>query len=270
MFSRNLITLVLVLVCSISFSQEELSAFFYSSPFYSLENGAYLETYIAVFGESVEYGQTEEEGMIQAKVEITMLFKQNNEIIDFRKYNVRSPLISDTLETRPNFIDMQRIPLETGTYSFELIIKDINNKTQTEFIFSDIVSLEFNNKDLSFSGIELVESYEDTEKQNILSKNGYDMMPYVSDFYPITIESLIFYVEIYNIDKIIGLDEPFLLKYFIEGHNTNKPLKEFSHFKKQISSPVNNVFTEMAIDKLPSGNFNLVIEIRDETNKLLK
>jgi GWxTD domain-containing protein len=269
--ARKIITSIIVCFFAITtFSQEGISAFFYSAPFYSPEHGAYLETYMAIVGESVNYKELDEEGMIQATVEVTMLFKQNNEIVDFRKYNLNSPAISDTLEEKPNFVDLQRIPLESGVYSFELMLKDLNAEETKEFKFLDIVTLNFNDQDLNFSGIEFVESYEPTKKQNIFTKNDYDLVPYVSDFLPNTVENLIFYVEIYNMDKAVGLDNSFLLKYYIEGHNTNKPLNEFSHFRKQISSPVNVVFSEMAIDKLPSGNFNLVVEVRDKTNKLLK
>ncbi len=269
MLKRSIFTLLITFSALTLISQDNLSVFFYSSPFYSPEQGPYLETYLTIVGESVKFIELEDEGQIQATMEVTMLFKQNKEIKDFRKYNLKSPIVYDTIEFKPNFIDMQRIPLDSGVYSFELIVKDINDSLLSVFIFNDILTINFNENDLNLSGIQLVESYEETEKTNIYSKNDYDLIPYVSDFYPNTMLNLTFYMEVYNIDKIVGLDEAYLLKYYIEGFNTNKALHEFSHFQKQLASPVNVVFKDMNIENLPSGNFNLVIEIRDKKNALL-
>lgn len=270
MVAKRIFTLLFSLIVIFTYSQENLNAFFYSSPFYTPEHGPYIETYMAIVGESVNFIETEHDKLVQATIEITMLFKQNKEIKDFRKYNLKSPIVTDTIEFKPNFIDMQRIPLEKGIYSFELIVRDINDSTGYKFIYHDILTIEFNDTNVNISGIQLVESYKKTKKQNLYSKNGYDLIPFVSDFFPNTVMNLIFYAEVYNMDKIVGLDEAYLLKYYIEGFNTNKVLHEFSHFRKQLASQVNVIFENMDIEKLPSGNFNLVIEIRDKNNKLLK
>jgi len=268
--TKKLSTIWLILLAFCSFSQENnLNVFFYSSAFNMPQNGPYLETYITVVGESVTFIKSDDPGFLNATVEVTMLFRPNKEIVDFRKYNLVSPKVVDSSEIRPNFIDLQRIPLKAGIYSYELIIRDINNSTSVPFIYNDILSLDFDDSTLNISGIELVESYEESKKENIYSKNGYDIIPYVSDFYPSTVENLAFYAEVYNMDRVLGNDIPFLIKYYIEGFNTNIPIHEFSHFEKQISSPVNVVFKDLNIAELPSGNFNLVIEIRDKENNLL-
>lgn len=270
MVLKRIFTLLFSLIVILTYSQKNLIAFFYSSPFYNPEHGAYIETYMAIVGKSVSFIETEQDKLVQATLEVTMLFKQNNEIKYFRKYNLKSPKVPDTIEFKPNFIDMQRIPLESGIYSFELIVKDVNDSTGYKFIYNDILTIEFNDTNANISGIQLVESYKKTKKQNLYSKNEYDLVPYVSNFFPNTVMNLTFYAEVYNMDKIVGLDEAYLLKYFIEGFNTNKVLHEYSHFRKQLASPVNVIFENMNIEKLPSGNFNLVIEIRDKNNKLLK
>ncbi|NOZ47567.1 MAG: GWxTD domain-containing protein [Chlorobi bacterium] len=271
MIKKIFISIILLSIFIPAFCQENnLKAFFYSAPFNIINNGPYLETYIAISGESAVFAPTGEDGLIQANIEVTMLFKQNGEIKDFRKYNLKSPVVYDTIEQKPNFIDLQRIPLDTGAYNFELILKDINKENSIPFKYNDVVTINFSNENVCISGIELVENYEESKKQNIFSKNGYDIVPFVSDFFPNTINKLIFYAEIYNTDKLFGPEESYLLKYYIESFHTTKALHGFSHFKKQIASPVNVIFKEMNIENLPTGNFNLVIEVRDKKNKLVK
>ena len=96
------------------------------------------------------------------------------------------------------------------------------------------------------------------------------MIPYVSDFFPSSVEKLIFYTEIYDTDKILGENEGFLLRYYIENYNTQMPLNDFNMFKRQTAAPITVVFKEFNISELPSGNYNLVIEARDRENQLLK
>ncbi|MFC2100705.1 GWxTD domain-containing protein [Bacteroidota bacterium] len=95
------------------------------------------------------------------------------------------------------------------------------------------------------------------------------MIPFIVNYYPQSIDELLFYTEIYQTDKIFGQGEKFLISYYIESFETNRYLSNLIKTKKEESKPVNVLFTKFIISDLPSGNYNLVVEIRDQKNTLV-
>jgi len=197
-----------------------------------------------------------------------LIFKQNDSIKNFRKYNLLSPEITDTSNIDINFIDQQRFVLPQGNYQLDVQIKDINNPASS-FKATDSLSILFPKEKVSISGIQLVDTYTPTANSTILSKGGFEIVPYIVDFFPQSIHKIIFYCEIYNTQKILGANEKYLLKYSIESAQTQIALADYSGYKKEISNEVNALFSEISIDNLPSGNYNLVIEARNKENKLM-
>ncbi len=246
---------------------KELQALFYHASFFSPAEGPYVETYLKVFGPSAGYVKTTH-GTYQASLEVTILFKKNDKIIDFRKYNLLSAELEDTAKGQPHFIDQQRIPLPFGVYQLELVLKD-NHSKETPIEHTEVLAMEFNETDLKYSDFQFIESFQATKQDNILSKSGFDLVPYVGDFFPSSVSTLTFYTELYNLDKKIGANQDFLYKYFLESFETNFSLGDFSKFQRQKASTVNPILATLQISDLPSGNYNLVVEARDRNNVLI-
>lgn len=266
---KILFVLISLFVTTTVFSNDNLSAYFSYAPFYSEQNGTYIETNIAVVGNSVVFKKNKND-MYQASIQITMLFKNGDDIKEFRKYNLFSPEVKDTVENFPNFVDLQRITIPKGNYNFELIISDNYNDSTQNFTLSDIITVDYIENEICFSGIELIDKFSKTKKQNMLSKSGFDIVPYVSNFYPNNVEKIAFYTEIYNVNKVLDDSSDFLINYYIETYHSGKALHDFNRFEKQKVSSVNILFKEIPIKKLPSGNYNLVAEVRDRNNNILK
>lgn len=264
---KNILFTILLIACCNYSGFSKMQVFFQSSFFNIPGQGPYIETYLTTIGESVVFTKNTN-GKFQASVQITILFKQEGQIKTFKKYNLLSPEIDDTLKTLPNFVDQQRIPVPAGVYNFELIVAD-NNNPKEDYSFKDIITIDFPSEEISFSGIQLLEKFETSAKETVLTKNGYDLYPYVANFYPENLNKLIFYTEIYNTDKVLK-NEDFLIRYSIEYYASGKPIGEFSRFKKSKPSTVNILLSEFNIEKLKSGNYNLAIEIINKENKVLK
>ncbi|MBE0637649.1 MAG: GWxTD domain-containing protein [Bacteroidales bacterium] len=239
---------------------------FYSK-FYSPEVGPYIETYLSVVGSSIEWVK-DNDGKFQGKIEVTMIFKDQDKIVTFDKYELLSPKIADTADRYFNFLDQQRFALPNGVYDFEIKIQDMNTSSPP-FSAIQSIDLNFTADEISISGIQLIESFNKTSEPNILSKSGYDLVPYVYNFIPQDVNILSFYSEVYNSDKIIGQDEKFLLSYFIESYETKRRMEKFVSFKRENTNPVIVLFANYNIAELPSGNYNLVVEVRNKDNALL-
>ncbi len=246
---------------------KEIQALFYNASFFSPAEGPYLETYLKVFGPSAEYVKTPR-GTYQASLEITLVFKKDNKITDFRKYNLLSSEIADTAKGMPHFIDQQRIPLPYGVYQLELTMKD-NNSQESPIEESKVLSLEYDNTALKFSDFQFIESFKQTQTENILSKSGFDLVPFVGDFFAADDKNLSFYIEMYNLDKKLGAQQDFLFRYYLESFETNVSLGEFSRFQRQKTGAVNPILATLPITNLSSGNYNLVVEARDRNNELI-
>lgn len=265
---RSIFTLAILLSITFSGIQAQgLQALFYHASFYSPVEGPYTETYLKVFGGSSEFVETSP-GNFQASLEVTILFKQEDEIIDFRKYNLLSEEIQDTSDITINFIDQQRIPLPYGRYQLELLLKD-NNSDSEPLEHAEMISLEFDESEFRFSEFQFVESYSKTEEPNVLSKSGWDLVPFVGDFFDERVGNLNFYTELYNIDKKLGQGVDFLFRYYLESFETTISLADYNRFQRQKAGPVNVIMASIPIEDLPSGNYNLVVEARDRNNEEL-
>ncbi len=244
-----------------------LKAYFTYCTFNTPDNGPFIETYLTVVGGSAVYKKTAE-NTFQSKIEVTLIFKQGEEVIKFKKYNLSSPEIKDSLSERANFMDQQRISLPNGKYEFEVSIKDLSSEKEP-FKSTQILNIDYPSDQIRISDIELIESLKKTSKKSVLSKNGYDILPYTSDFYPEDFEKIAFYAEIYNANKVLGKDESFLIAYHIETFENNKMIGSYRSFARETAKPVNILLKSFAIENLPSGNYNLVVEARNKENELL-
>jgi GWxTD domain-containing protein len=245
----------------------EVQALFSYAAFYNQAEGPYLETYLKVYGPSVEYAKTER-GTFQASLKVTMLFKVDDKVVDYRKYNLLSAEVEDTALSLPNFIDQQRITLPNGAYRIELSLAD-NNSGEGPIAYACDAAIEFDRNNPKFSDFEFVDSFTATRQVNILSKSGFDMIPYAGDFFPQSTEILNFYTELYNLDKKIGENQGFLFRYYIESAGDSVVLDEYSKFQRQNSAMVNPLLVSVPIAELATGSYNLVVEAINRNNELI-
>lgn len=230
-------------------------------------DGPYVETYLTVAGNSVKY-VLNENGKYQAAVNIVLLFKQGDQIRAFKKYQLNSPEVTDTTNLNFNFLDQQRFQLENGNYTFEIQLSD-RNKEVAAVPYTQELTVDFPQDKPAFSGIELVKSYKPAETESVLTKSGYDLVPYVFSFYPEQENEITFYSELYNMDKVIPADQKFLVTCYLETAETGYRLNDFAFIRKETAKPVNVMLYSMNIRELASGNYQLVMEARNQSNEMV-
>lgn len=262
---KKFVVLVIFYIFSLMVHAQKMQALFSYCSFFSPEQGPFFETYLSVDGNSVKFVKNDN-GKYQGIIEITMIFKQGDTIRKFSRYDLYSPEKDDTLDLNFQFIDQQRYPLKNGEYGLNVFIRDKNRNEEGYRAFIP-VSVNYPVDKACLSGIELVESYKKTEETNILSKSGYDLIPYMTDFYPETSSKLIFYCEVYNTHKIQGEGSRFLLSYWIESFESGKPFNEMIVNSRESGREVIPLLREFDISKLPSGNYNLVVSLKDQQNQ---
>ncbi len=248
----------------VSAEARNLKALFDYKTFYAPGQGSYLEWYLSINGSSVTY-QPNKEGQYQASVQITYLIKSQDKIIKADKYNLLGPAIKDTLFVS-DFLDVRRVSLPDGNYDLELTIKD--NQGGNEFKLNQAISLAFIPDKVKVSDIELVQDFSQTDKPaDMLVKNGFSVTPRVDNFYSTSDNHLKFYAEVYNTQKLA--DDAIALSCYIQKAEGNSMLSDFGMIQRKNVSEVIPVLSEMDISKLPSGNYNLVVEVKDKANQSL-
>lgn len=225
----------------------------------------YVENAIAFECRSAVYKQFEP-GKFKATVEITTIFRKGEETT-FSKEALDSPVVTDTSNLDGAFIDQQRFSLPNGEYQMEISISDMNSgeslptKTVT-------VNVDFPENMPAVSDILLFDSYTKATKPSACTKSGFDFLPRVYPFYGQNEDKLKFYAELYNSDKLYD-EGKYLVNYYIETYESSNRMQNYTFNKRFDVAKANILLNTIDIKDLPSGNYYLVVEMRDRSNALV-
>lgn len=265
----NRISLACFCLILIGFSSavgQDLRAELAISRFVSQENEPYLETYLRMKGESLLLAESDVG--TYATVLITYKISKAGTVVYQDAYKLNGP-VTEKGQPSVDFMDQQRIPLKSGKHELKMTIEDLNNPDGNVAKITQEVVIENKALKVFLSDFQLVDSYTKTINQNIFSKVGFDLLPYTSNFYPQERNAISFYAEIYNTNRKFGSDEEFLINMFVENADDGKIVNELRKFTKHIGKLVVPVLHTFPLDKVASGNYNLVLEARDRKNEVL-
>ena len=179
MKTKLLLSLALALLFG-SLSGQNVRAYLNYAAFNTPDNNPYLETYLNVDGQSIQYQQLPN-GNWQGQINIQVIFTMNDSIVDFAKYNLFSPETKDTIN-QTNMIDVQRYPLPQGKYKMLLTLIDHLKPADTVSSMVEI-EVDFPTGQMQFSDIELLSSFKQGGSGPML-KNGYTLTPFVFNYFP--------------------------------------------------------------------------------------
>jgi len=271
----SFIALFLTVYAVVGWSQEPdpesdpLTAYFDYKNFYAPGQGNYVETYLSFSGHTIEYVKNAN-GKPQGEVQVTQIIKQHDSIIDFKKYNLKSPIIkSDSIIQ--DFVDQKRWMLKPGLYNYDLLITDLNNSENPTIKNSQVIEVkEVVAKKVQTSDVELLQSFKKSDAFTEWSKSGYEVVPYVTNYFPPSVGKIVYYMEIYGSEEALGVENRYIVNQYIEKASTLTRFDNYSRFSKMSTEKVNVVFNSFDIEELPSGTYNLVIEIRNKSNELVE
>ena len=169
------ITLLLIFAAVMANCQSLTVNFNYGC-FSTADGETYLETYLMIPQNELKQVKTAD-GHFNSAAQVTMIFKDNNVISDFLKYELTGIPTSDTLNITNNIIDQQRIFLKNSSYLLELTVKDKNDTTK--IVKGDVVfSMGLPKDVVSSSTICFIDTYSKSNNKSMITRGGYDMIPY--------------------------------------------------------------------------------------------
>ncbi|MCH2234331.1 MAG: GWxTD domain-containing protein [Crocinitomicaceae bacterium] len=225
--------------------------------FFTPESQSYVSTSLQFDSGSLKY-YGDSTGNLFAKLEITHIFKQQDSIILADKYLLTSPAMKDS--TVEDFYDLRNYALEPGIYSYELVIKDaltgeivageqaiqIQGGEENEIIMSDVAYIQ--------------DAYQTDEKNNF-TKNGFFMLPYLTNYYPPETNKIVFYLEIYNANKVLEENEDYLISYSIIDRQMRREVDGIFQYQRLKAASVTPIIGFLPIDVLPTGSYDLNITL---------
>lgn len=239
-------------------------AIFLHSCFMMSGKNPYVETFLMVKGNSVQYRKNES-GKFQAAIEVILTLSEGENIRFADKYKLLSPESDDSLGSNFNFIDQQRIPVPNGKYTLGIRIRDMLR--EGEAIEADVpVNVQFAADSINISDIQLISSYEKAEKPGPLYKGGYTLIQKSGEFFPAEEERLTFYAEVYRSLEKLGENQKYLLSWHVEDRKTGKRIEQYSGFRRFNTAMVNSALAEIDIRQLHSGDYWLLLEVRNQEN----
>jgi GWxTD domain-containing protein len=264
---KTTILIFLLAFTSATFAQK-LSVLIDYKSYFTSTNEPYLEISCFVGGKTIVY-MPNEQGKYQAEVRITIEAFQNDSLTNILDYIlVSDPFDDGNAATKPDFGDIQHLQLSNGEYLLQFSVQDINSDVKPVY-YTDAVIINYSDKDVSISDISLYQSVSRDPQGDIFDKYGLSLKPLFYGFIPESMYSLQFSCEIYNADKWVG-DEKITIKSYITSFENNlMPYPEARYSTQAKAKPVVVTLGEIGIFKLPSGNYNLIVEVYNEDNLLL-
>lgn len=243
------ISSLLALDASLSFAR-------FSSPAYN-----YVELYLHISGQTVQ-STAVNDSMVQGAVKVLVIFEQDGEVKQFDKFQLSSPFGKRVVD----FIDVKRYTLDNGEYLLRVEVEDANNPEMVRKYQSPI-HINFEKDKLLQSDIQLLASVSPTDENGPMVKNGIKMEPLPFNFYGRGANVLAFYHEIYNSDSQIN--DSYLVSYIIEKIENGEARRMLIRHKRQEPQGVNPILERVDISKIPSGNYQLTVEVRNREKALL-
>jgi GWxTD domain-containing protein len=227
---------------------------------------SYVELQFFFHGNGLTY-QLTEKGTYQAFIVVNISFIKDDTVIK-RNYIFSSDEYQDTVSKPDNVYNVVRIPLPSGICQMKITTFDKNALKPDTLFFKDKLEVDNSRNNVRFSDIMPIGFFAQATKKDNFTKHGIDYIPYFSNFYPENIKLLTFMAEIYNTDNIIK-NTDFVIHSYISQQNKNKPISsQYEKWEAAKKTDMHVLFQSFNIDSLPSGNYELKIEIRDRKDTL--
>ncbi len=266
MFFKRFTFLALFSTVFTAASAQKLDATFDLVRFKATDTKNMVELYCSVNGNSVVYKKVS--GGFQASVALELLVSDSVGIRYADKLMLKSPVVQDTSVFLAPFNLQKRMFLPNGDLKFTGKARDVNATYPANAI--DVpLKVKFDKEKVQFSDVQLLESYQKTTENNEYTKSGYKLISYVSNFFPKGFDKLKFYTEVYNTEQVAGKEKPIIIFYRIVPARDNLAKVTIASQMLQQTAPVNVILNELDISTLTSGNYELVLEVRNEENKIL-
>lgn len=221
----------------------------------------YIELAYLIPGNVVAYKTVANNKDYQAKVLVAIqLINQANEEVFKHVYVVNSPQYKENTQTLVNLSDVVNIPFIQDSLELSMQFLDLNDSTN---YFTDNIEINKLIENTAFlSDISLLSDVKDATENSVFVKNEKELTPKFINYYPTEVSTIQFYAEAYH-----SPSTSYFVRYYITNEN-NKVIEKYANFKKLSSSENDAILSGFDITTLPSGNYYIYAELRNDKNEV--
>lgn len=266
--------LLTCLLATSAFAQSSVGYIMDICRFTDLENRPYIEAYLSIDGGTVRFvpsGKNKYQGTASVFFTIQKNGNADSAYIYADRFNLLSLETADTSTTSrlsQPFRVLKRIPLAAGKYKVRVEVTDANDKKSEPAIFVNEMEISPALTDeVSISDIEYVSATAKATQEDMFSKNGMEVLPFVTNGLFVDKEQLSIYAEIYHANK------NFAVEYYVRTQikKDNKLLPGYSKIVKKLPSDADVHIESFDIKKLPSGAAYFVeVQLLNDKNQVIK
>ncbi|MBO4488438.1 MAG: GWxTD domain-containing protein [Bacteroidales bacterium] len=266
---KKYILLIILLVAMASSQAQGLKAFISHKAYCTNAMQPYIEFFFIVGGNTVQYAPSSQYGY-EAEVEIHVDVVKDDSIVNGLHYILSSGDFADSIrDGKPDFSNFNNLPVDNGDYYLHFTLKDRNSDSDS-LHYIDHIRVHFPKDEISSSRLSLFSSMTAPKSTDLFVKYGFALPPLFYNFVPESQYALPFALEVYNTKTIIGADEQLTAKCFIEyAESKLVALPENIITKRLKTNDVVLVIDQFNTFKLPSGNYNAVVELYHQDSLIL-
>lgn len=271
---RKLLLLSLLFVCS-QLAQAQIEFHSQVNVFYEKQK-PYAEIHLSFNPTTFNY-KTQSDKSLKAKLEVTVLFKQNGEIKSFDKFGLQTKAYTSVeqiaLETGA-LLCQKRYALKEGEYLLDIEVSDsLFTKEQKDI---PVHASRLSNDKAYLSDIELIDTayLQNSNSPNLVPdlpfvKNAFILKPYVVNFLPDNRNILRVYSElVLSKDLQKSLPEKFAAVLDLYSEDLKNPFSQSTRVLLNKDEVV-PIYIEMPIDKVYTGDYTLHLKIERRDMSLI-
>ncbi len=238
--------------------------------FMAQDNQPYVELYFALNSQSLRF-KPQPNGKYRAALDVLVTFSKDAQIAAATKFRIKSALVEDTLLIAPVLLHQERIALENGQYLMFMELIDAHDTSQS-YPVEQKIKIDFSSSALSSSDLVLLERFEAATVPGAFTKSGYNLFPIITSgitYLPPSFNQLHFYAELYRTAEVLGENTSYAYQYFLINAKTQEKLRDYGRIKKVKTSKVHPVLHSIALDKLSTGTYELVVQVLNSKGEVV-
>jgi len=228
----------------------------------------YIELYWQIAPASVQFSTADSNNII-AKIKTTITITDSTgktiKKDDYLLQTNAARNINDAYSQK--IIEMQRYILPEGKIRITIQLKDMLNEDNSYQYQDSFIVTKINNQAI-ISQPQLLDTNYKFNGQNIFTKNGNIQIPLCADFVDASRGVMRTYTEIFIPDKQKLSTEKLIVHAYISKKQLGSPIYKLDYHDTLDIANITPVYNNIAIEKLPSGNYYYNITVSQDGNRL--
>ena len=229
----------------------------------------YIELSWQIYPASLRFTKDTTERFI-SKIKTDVIIKAGDKLLR-EEHFILQTVPAATIEAAKiqNVIDLHRYMAAYGNINAEVVLTDLVDTTNT-FTWNEDITIDTPAAGKPFySGIQLLDTFYTSTTKSIYLKNYKYQLPLNANFIDDNRNSLKFYAELLQTDKVTKDDYPLIQHVYISKKPSESAVYKLINTDTIAPAAILPYLGSFKIDVLPSGNYYLNFDLRNSNRELV-